>query len=374
MKLYEYLGKELFGRYQIPVPRGRVVTTPEEAAATAAELGEAVVKAQVFYGKRGKEGGVAFAPNPSVAYREAVRILQARFQGSLVKKLLVEEKIAIEKELYLAVAVDGTTRMPLLLASLDGGMEVEEVSKERIVRWPIDVTIGLTSYIGREICRRLGATGELAQELQQLLPKVYRLFREYDAELVEINPLAWCSGRLIAVDAKVSIDDDALYRHQDLPVIHEKTSLEWRAHEMGLSFVELEGDIAVMANGAGITMATLDMIQNYGGSPANFLDCGGGAGIERTTEALELLLGTNPRVILINIFGGITRCDVVAKAFVKVKKSRKLDLPLSFRMAGTNEKAGRAILTKAGVQIFTSMEDAVRHAVTLAKLQPENGC
>ncbi len=184
---------------------------------------------------------------------------------------------------------------------------------------------------------------------------------------MEINPLAWCSGRLVAADAKVTIDDDALYRHRELPVIHEKTDLEQRAQEMDLAFVELEGDIAVMANGAGITMATLDMIQHFGGAPANFLDFGGGADVERTAGALELLLATNPRVILINIFGGITRCDVVAEAFVKVRESRKLDLPLSFRLVGTNEEAGRAILAQAGIQAFTSMEEAVRHAVTLAK-------
>ncbi len=369
MKLYEYLGKELFSRYGIPVPRGRVVASPEEAAEAAAVLGQGgqvVVKAQILSGKRGKGGGVAFASDPPAAYREAVRILQTKIQGLPVERLLIEKKLDIEQELYLAILVDGSARTPILLASMDGGMEAEDVSDEKMVCWPVEITIGLPIYITREICRRLGAHGTLAQRLQQILPKMYRLFRDYDAELVEINPLAWCSGRLVAADAKVTIDDDALYRHPDLPVIHEKTDLERRAQEMGLSFVELGGDIAVMANGAGITAATLDMIQYYGGSPANFLDCGGGADVEHTTEAMELLLATNPRVILINIFGGITRCDVVAEAFIQAKKRRKFDLPLSFRLVGTNEKAGRAILAREGIRMFTSMDDAVRHAVTLA--------
>lgn len=367
MKLYEYLGKKLFYRYDIAVPRGRLAATPGEAAEAAAELGEVVIKAQILSGKRGQGGGVAFASSPAAARREAERIMQTKIQGLPVEKLLVEEKLAIEKELYLAMAVDGATRAPLLLASLDGGMEVEEVPAERMARWPVEVTTGLLPYAGREICRRLGASGPLAREFQQLLPKVFRLFREHDAELVEINPLAWCSGRLVAADAKVTIDDDALYRHPELPVIHEKTDLELRAQEMGLAFVELGGDIAVMANGAGITMATLDMIRHFGGAPANFLDFGGGADVERTAGALELLLATNPRVILINIFGGITRCDVVAEAFVKVRESRGIDLPLSFRLVGTNEEAGRATLERVGIRAFTSMEEAVRHAVALAK-------
>ncbi len=367
MKLYEYLGKELFSRYEIPVPRGRVAGTPAEAAEAAAGWGEVVVKAQILSGKRGKGGGVAFASDPSEVHREATRIMQIKIQGLPVEKLLVEEKLPIEKELYLAMAVDGATRSPLLLTSMDGGMEVEEVPDERMVRWPVDVTVGLSPYSVREICRRLGIAGAMVQEFQQLLPKIYRLFRENDAELVEINPLAWCSGRLVAADAKVTIDDDALYRHRELPVIHEKTDLERRAQEIGLAFVELSGDIAVMANGAGITMATLDMIQHYGGAPANFLDCGGGADLEQTVGALELLLATNPRVILINIFGGITRCDVVAEAFVNVKEKWKLDLPFSFRLVGTNEETGRSILARAGIQAFTSMEEAVCHAVMLSK-------
>lgn len=366
MKLYEYLGKELFHRYAIPVPKGRVVDTAEEAAAAAGELGEVVIKAQVLAGKRGKSGGIAFASNPGKAGAEAARILQMNIQGLPVEKLLVEEKISIDRELYLAITVDGVARCPVILASLDGGMEVEELPAERMIRWPIDLNLGVKPYVAREICRRLAVQGALARQLQEMIPGLYLLFRKLDAELVEINPLAVCGERLIAADAKVTIDDDALYRHKELPVTHEKTDLERKAREMRLAFVELGGDIAVMANGAGITMATLDLVQYYGGTSANFLDLGGGADLEQISRALELLLATNPKVILINIIGGITRCDVVAEAFIRVKESRGISLPVSFRLAGTNEAEGRAILERIKIKAFSSIEEAVRHAVDLA--------
>ena len=366
MKLYEYLGKQLFARYGIAIPKGQMVETPGEAAEAAAEYGEAVVKSQVLTGKRGKAGGIAFVSSPDQARQEAARLLAMEIQGLPVEKLLVEEKISIDQELYLAITVDGASRSPILLVSLDGGMEVEEVPAERMLRWPVNVNLGLQPYAIREICRRLGIGGGLQKQMLELVPRLYRLFRELDAELVEINPLALCGSGLIAADAKVTIDEDALYRHKELPRITEKTALELRAEELGLAFVELGGESAVMANGAGITMATLDMVQHYGGTPANFLDMGGGADLERTANALELLLATNPRAILINIFGGITRCDVVAEAFAQVKESRGVDLPVSFRLVGTNEEEGRAVLERMGISAFHSTEEAVRHAVEIS--------
>ncbi|MEW5786098.1 MAG: ATP-grasp domain-containing protein, partial [Bacillota bacterium] len=333
----------------------------------AAELGAVVVKSQVLTGKRGKAGGIGFAATPAEAHREAARIFAMQFQGLTADKLLVEEKLQIEQELYLALTVDGAARCPVILASPDGGMDIEDVPEERMVRWPVDINLGLQPYLVREICRRMGASGSLLKQFLEILPKLYQLFREHDAELVEINPLAVTPRGLVAADAKVTIDDDALYRHPQLPRIREKTDLELKAEEMDLAYVELAGDIAVMANGAGITMATLDMVQHYGGTPANFLDFGGGAGVERTAQALELLLGTDPKAILINIFGGITRCDVVAEAFVQVKESKGIDLPVSFRLIGTNELEGRAILDKVGIRAFDTMEEAVRHAVALAR-------
>jgi len=365
MKLYEYLGKELFRDYGIPVPRGKVVSSPEEAAAAAEGLADVVIKSQVLSGKRGKAGGISFASSPAEAKTEAERILKMKLNGLVVDKLLVEEKLSIEQELYLAITVDGSARCPVVLASLDGGMDVEEVAEERMIKWPIDISIGMQSYMVREICRQLGISGNLQKEFISFLPKLYRIFRALDAELAEINPLAVTPDGLVAADAKVTIDDDALYRHSSLPKIKEKTALELKAEELDLAYVELDGNIAIMANGAGITMATLDIVQHYGGAPANFLDFGGGADVERTAQALELLLGTNPKVLLINIFGGITRCDVVAEAFVQVKESRGIDLPVSFRLVGTNETEGRDILAKVGIKAFTTMDEAVRHAVEL---------
>jgi len=296
---------------------------------------------------------------------EAEKIFKMELGGFTADKLLVEEKIQIEQEIYLALTVDGTVRKPVVLASLDGGMDVEDVPEERMIRWPVDVTVGMQGYMVREICRQMGVKGDLQKEFLKLLPKLYKMFRENDAELAEINPLALTPQGLVAADAKVTIDDDALFRHKELPRIKEKTALELKAEELDLAYVELDGDIAVMANGAGITMATLDMVQHYGGSPANFLDFGGGANIEKTSQALELLLGTNPKVLLINIFGGITRCDVVAEAFVGVRENKGIDLPVSFRLVGTNEAEGREILEKVGIKAFNSMEEAVSHAVEL---------
>ncbi len=367
MKLYEYLGKELFAKFGIPTPRGRVVESAEEAAVVAKELGEVVVKSQVLTGKRGKSGGIAFASSPAEAEKEAARIMKMELQGMITDKLLVEEKINIQQELYLAITVDNAARCPVVLASLDGGMDVEEVPEDRMIRWPVDINVGLQPYMVREICRLMGVTGDMSKQMLKLLPKLYSCFRELDAELMEINPLALTPDGLIAADAKVTIDDDAMYRHPDLPHITEKTALELKAEELNLAYVELGGDIAVMANGAGITMATLDMVQNAGGTPANFLDFGGGAGVEKTSQALELLLGTNPRAILINIFGGITRCDVVADAFVQVKEQGIINVPVSFRLVGTNEAEGRAILEKVGIKAFDTMSDAVNHAVELAQ-------
>lgn len=368
MKLFEHMGKELFARYEIPVPRGKLVESAEQAAEAAGELGKVVIKTQVLTGKRGKAGGIAFASTPKEAKTEAERIFALDFDGSKAEKLLVEEKIDIEQELYLALTVDAATRRPVVLASLDGGMDVEEVPEERMIRWPVDNLVGLQDYMTREICRLMGVGGNLQKDMLKFLPRLYRMFRELDAELAEINPLALTPGGLVAADSKVTIDDDALYRHPGLPRITEKTALELKAEQLGLAYVELKGDIAVMANGAGITMATLDMVQHFGGSPANFLDFGGGADVEKTSQALELLLGTGPRVLLINIFGGITRCDVVAEAFVRVRNSKGIDLPVSFRLIGTNEAEGSRILEEEGIKTFNSMEDAVRHAVELTGL------
>ncbi len=367
MKLYEFMGKELFASYGIPTPEGRVAKNPAEAAEAAEQIGSVVIKSQVLTGKRGKAGGIAFVDNPQEAGKEAERILDMEIGGFKVEHLLIESKLQIDQEYYLAITIDNSLRCPVILASTQGGMDIEEVPEEYIVKYPIDVAIGLQPFMIREVARQLGLTGELGKQFASILGRLYRAFKDRDAELVEINPLIISGDSFIAADAKVTIDDDALFRHKDLPRVEEKTDLEKRASDLGLAYVELDGDIAVMANGAGMAMATLDMINYYGGSPANFLDAGGGAGVEQTAQALELLLATEPKAILINIFGGITRCDDVANAFATVKKNKEITMPVVFRLVGTNEEEGRKILDDIGVIAYKTMQETAQKAVELSK-------
>ena len=367
MKLYEYMGKEQFAKYGIPIPEGGVASTPAEAAALTEKIGSVVVKSQVLSGKRGKAGGIAFTEDPAEAREFSAKILGSELCGFIVDKVLVEQKLQIDREFYLAITVDGAARKPIILASAQGGMDIEDVPEEHMVRQTLDVTIGMQPYITRDVVRRLGVTGTVAKQIAAILSNLYKLFVEMDAELAEINPLVISGEKVIAADAKVTIDDDALFRHKDLPVVEERTDAEKKAHELGLSYVELGGDIAVMANGAGITMATLDLIEYYGGAAANFLDAGGGAGIEQTSKALELLLSKDPKAILINIFGGITRCDDVASAFAYVKKNIGIPVPVVIRLVGTNEDEGRAILREVGIETYQFMHEAAAKAVEIAK-------
>jgi succinyl-CoA synthetase beta subunit len=369
MKLYEFMGKELFARYGIPVPEGGVAATPEEAAALTEKIGSVVVKSQILSGKRGKAGGIGFTDNPQEARDFAAKLLGSELNGFVVETVLVEKKLQIDRELYLAITVDGASRKPIILASAQGGMDIEDVPEEHMVRMALDVTIGMQPFITRDVTRRLGVSGAVAKQIADILLRLYKLFVEMDAELAEINPLVISGESVIAADAKVTIDDDALFRHKDLPVVEERTAAEKTAHNLGLSYVELDGNIAVMANGAGITMATLDLIQYYGGAAANFLDAGGGAGVEQTAKALELLLSKNPRAILINIFGGITRCDDVANAFAYVKKNIGIPVPVVIRLVGTNEDKGREILQEVGIDAYKFMHEAAQKAVEIAREQ-----
>jgi len=367
MKLFEYMGKELFVNYGIPVPAGGVAATPEEAVALANEVGSVVVKSQILSGKRGKSGGIGFTDSPAEAGALAARMLGSELNGFIVEKVLVEKKLQIDRELYLALTIDGAARKPVVLASAQGGMDIEEVPEEHIIKKTLDVTIGLQPFVTREVTRRLGLSGAVAKQVADIMLKMYRMFVERDAELVEINPLVLSGEQVIAADAKVTIDDDALFRQRGLPVVEERTAAEKKAHDLGLSYVELDGDIAVMANGAGVTMATLDLIEYYGGQAANFLDAGGGAGVEQTAKALELLLAKKPKAILINIFGGITRCDDVANAFAYVKQSKVIPVPVVIRLVGTNEEKGRAILRENGIEAYQLMHEAAAKAVEIAR-------
>ncbi|HHX50912.1 MAG TPA: ADP-forming succinate--CoA ligase subunit beta [Clostridia bacterium] len=367
MKLYEFMGKELLSQYGIPVPKGQIITFGDSMEDIAKELGPVVIKSQVLGGKRGKAGGIIFADTPDTTQKACTSLLGTKINDLLIEKLLVEEKLKIDQELYLAIMMENSQRNPVVLASSDGGMDIEDVPEENIVKRAIDLSIGLQPYLAKDIARRLGLEKELAKEFIQLLFRLYQMFKEIDAELVEINPLAISGNQLIAADAKITIDDEALFRQKNLPRVEDRTQAEKQAHDIGLSFVQLEGDIAIMANGAGITMATLDTIQFYGGSPANFLDAGGGASEEQMARALEILLMTNPKVILINIFGGITRCDDVARAFLQVKKTYQLDLPVVIRLVGTNEEEGVALLKEHGITVYQTMQEAASRAVALAQ-------
>ncbi len=367
MKLFEHMGKDLFSSFDITVPRGRIVTDPGEAAKVALEIGgPVVVKSQILAGKRGKGGGIRFADSPDQAKEAVSQVLAMVLNGHKVVKVLVEEKIRIDLELYLAITVDGEAKKPLIIASAQGGMEIELVPDEYIVKKHIDISMGVYPFLSREISRRLGLTGQVSKDFNHVLTQLYKLFREKDAELVEINPLVVSDGKLIAADAKVTIDDDALTRQKDLPCVEERTAIEKQAHDLGLAFVELDGNIAVMANGAGMSMGTLDTLSYYGGKPANFLDAGGGTGMEGTAKAIELLLQTDPKVIFINIFGGITRCDDVANALIQVKKARGIPVPVVIRLVGTNEEEGIRILKENGITAYKTMQEAAAKAVEIA--------
>lgn len=366
MKMYEYMGKNWFEYFGIPVPKGSVARTPEEVGKITAEIGDSVIKSQILSGKRGKAGGIKFTADPNEAKAFAQGILGEELRGLVVDALLVEEKLKIDKEYYLAIAIDRSTKCPVVLASIHGGMEVEDVPEEHMVKHHLDYAVGMMPFVAREVTRKMGIPSGEAKQIHDILVKLYKMFVELDAELVEINPLVVSGDKLVAADAKVTIDDDALFRHKEITYVEERSESERKAHELGLSYVDLDGNIGVMANGAGITMATLDTIQYYGGAASNFMDAGGGASEEATGKALELILSKGPKVILINIFGGITRCDDVANAFVSVKKTLGIEIPVVIRLVGTNQEEGREILRSVGIEAFDTMDAAAQKAVQLA--------
>jgi succinyl-CoA synthetase beta subunit len=374
MKLYEYECKEIVARYGVLIPRGRVALNPEEASLVASELGAVVLKAQVLVGGRGLAGGVKIAEKPEEAYTIANKLFSSSIRGERVERLLVEEKVSISRELYLSLTVDRAARRPVYLVSEMGGIEIEELAKkypEKIHKIYVDPGIGYTDYIAREVIQTLRLNWTFLQDVINISRAMYKIMSDYDAELVEFNPLALTSdGKLIALDAKIIIDDNSLYRHSELQSFHgrELSEYEKKARELEFSYVELDGDIGVICNGAGLTMATMDSILYYGGKPANFLDIGGGARRERIREAVKLML-THPRsrVLLINVFGGITRCDEVALGVVEVIKEIGALKPIIVRMLGTNEEEGRRILKEHNIEVYSEMDDAVKAVVEVAK-------
>ena len=368
MNLHEYQGKELFARYGLPVLPGQVAGTPEEARDIAASIGGLVViKAQVQAGGRGKAGGVKLAKNPDEAFDKARDILALTIKGLPVRRVLVAEAADIAREYYCAVVLDREKKAPLVMISAEGGMDIEEVARtapEKLVRFHVPQE-GLRPYMARNLMRPLFPDFKQAAQAADVLLKLYRVFMEGDCSLTEINPLAVTTdGRVLALDAKVILDDNAEFRHKDWDAWRDpadETPGERLAREKGLSYVKLEGDIGCVVNGAGLAMATMDLVKHYGGEPANFLDIGGSSNPEKVTAALRIITGDgNVRAILFNIFGGITRCDDVALGIVSSLKTSPLGVPLVIRLTGTNEEKARQILSDFGLGATTSMDEAVR--------------
>jgi succinyl-CoA synthetase beta subunit len=392
MRLQEYQAKSLFAGHGLPIPRGSVTATPEEARRLAQDLGGAVaVKAQVRVGGRGKAGGIRLADTPEAAEETAAAILQLQIGGLPVRTLLVEEAVDICQEIYLGLVVDRSLAQAVMMASAEGGIEIEQVARDRpaaIVRAAIDPLQGLDDAQTGTLAEGIGLPAELHDAFDEVARGLYAAFVAHDALLAEINPLAVVGeGRLLALDAKMVIDDNALYRHPDLIRMQadavsvgksgaasagEESPIEQKARADGLSYVHLGGEIGCVVNGAGLAMATMDVIQLYGGVPANFLDVGGGASKERVAAALRLVLYTpGIRVGLVNIFGGITLCDQVAQGIVTALDEADVRLPLVVRLMGTNEAQGQAILEqgrRAGHQLIaaSTLAEAARTAVALA--------
>ncbi|MEM2925179.1 MAG: ADP-forming succinate--CoA ligase subunit beta [Methanocellales archaeon] len=376
MRMHEYQAKQVFASYKIPIPRGEVAKLPEEAKEIARRINKPVaIKAQVHVGGRGKAGGIVFASNPEEAELQARKILGMKIKGLTVEKILVEEKLDIADEYYLGFTLDRSKRLPVAIASSMGGVDIEEVAAktpEKIAKMHIDPLWGFHDYQARQLINNAGIKKVVAGRAAALLKTLYQIFEEKDASLVEINPLVVTKqGEVVASDAKMLIDDSALYRQPELLKFKEASEdnpLERRAGELGLNYVKLDGSIGVLGNGAGLVMATLDLIHLEGGRPANFLDLRGGASAEMVKKGLEIVLADpDVKVVLFNILGGITRCDEVARGIVSVLSSMEVKVPIVIRLAGTNEEEGREILKQVKVITAETMEECARKAVAIAK-------
>jgi succinyl-CoA synthetase beta subunit len=385
MKIHEYQGKELLKNYGVPVPRGIVARTPAEAEVAARELGTdvVVVKAQIHAGGRGKGGGVKLAKSPAEAAEVAEKILgmmlvthQTGPEGREVKTLLIEEGLPIDREFYLGLTLDRLTGRNVFMASSAGGMDIEKVAEETpelILKEAIDPSVGLRPFQARKLAFGLGIPNELINQAAGFMLKLYEAYEKMDASLVEINPfLLTKDNRLIALDAKVNFDDNALYRHKDyteLRDLNEEEPLEIEASKFDLNYIKLDGNIGCMVNGAGLAMATMDIIKLHGGEPANFLDVGGGASQERVENAFRILLADpHVKAVLINIFGGIVRCDMVANGVVAAAKNLGVSIPIVARLEGTNVEEGRRVLDNSGIGIISAdgMADAAAKVVAAA--------
>ena len=376
MNLNEYQAKRLFGKYGVPVPEGDVATTSAEARAIAEKIGGVVVvKAQVLTGGRGKAGGVKLAKSADEAEMYAEQILGMDIKGLTVNKVLIDPGADIAKELYLAILVDRSVRKPMIMASAEGGMDIEHVAEtmpDKIIQIHIDPQIGIKMYHSIEVASRMGIDPSKFSAFHKVLSGLYKCFTSTDAMLTEINPLIITgSGDFEAIDGKMTLDDNALGRHPDLAAMREADSLtdnEQRAAEAHINYIQLDGNIGCLVNGAGLAMTSMDVINHFGGEPANFLDIGGGAKAEAVTAALRIILGDdNISAVLINIFGGITRCDEVARGILEALDNIDTDVPFVVRLEGTNAEEGRAILAEANLPTAVTLAEAAEKAVAAAK-------
>ena len=385
MKIHEYQGKELLRKFAVPVPRGIVARSPDEAYQAAKELATdvVVVKAQIHAGGRGKGGGVKLAKSPDEAREIARRMLGMKLvthqtgpEGREVRVLLIEEGLPIDKEFYLGIVLDRASGRPVFMASEAGGMDIEEVAAktpEKILKETVDPGVGFRAFQARKLAFGLGIPAALANQAVKFMLSLYNAYEQMDASLMEINPfLLTKDNRLIALDAKVNFDDNALFRHKeflDLRDLNEEDPLEIVASKFDLNYIKLDGNIACMVNGAGLAMATMDIIKLAGGEPANFLDVGGGASQERVEAAFRILLADeNVKAVLINIFGGIVRCDMVARGVVEAAKKLNIKVPVVVRLEGTNVEEGQRVIRESGLNftVANGMKDAAGKVVALA--------
>ena len=375
MKVHEYQAKELFRAAGIPVPREKVASTPAEAAAASREIGlPVVIKAQVLVGGRGKAGGVKKVEKQEDVELTAGQVLGMDIKGLTVKKVLVAECVDVKKEYYVGIIVDRSGRKPVLIASAAGGVEIEQVAREtpeKILKVSIDPGTGVLGFQGRNVGMALFGDAKLARSFADIVRRLFAVFVERDCSLVEINPLVLQgNGSLLALDAKVNFDDNALFRHPDNEKLRDLSAEEPKeveAKQAGLSYIKLSGNVGCVVNGAGLAMATMDMIKRYGGEPANFLDVGGSSSPDKMATAMRIILSDpNVKAILVNIFGGITRCDDIANGLLEARKQADIRVPVVARLTGTNAREARDLLASTDVTPADTMADGVRKAVELA--------
>ncbi|MDY6908211.1 MAG: ADP-forming succinate--CoA ligase subunit beta [Chloroflexota bacterium] len=385
MKIHEYQAKEIMAHYGVTVPKGGVATTPAQAREIATQLGcDVVIKAQVYAGGRGKGGGIKTARSPEEAERLAAEIIGMRLvthqtaaEGVPVEKVLVEEAMGIARELYLGIIIDSAQGMPVIMASEAGGMDIEEVAAktpEKILKAYVDPATGFQPFLGRRLAFGMNLEPDHVRPATQLVGNLYRAFVDKDCSLVEINPLVVTTdGRLLALDAKMNMDDNSLFRHRDYPDLRDpgqEDPLELEASKNNITYIKLDGDVGCMVNGAGLAMATMDIIKQMGSEPANFLDVGGGASEEMVTKAFTLLL-SDPKVkaALINIFGGILRCDIVARGVIEASKQMEIKVPIVVRMRGTNVEEGMRLLGESGLPVIlaSDLKDAAQKVAAAKK-------